>query len=85
MEMIKEKSWKTFQDAGMFWMTNRILQVFGWSLVMEIGEEEDIIGVYPARNKFRGFCEKSETKGFQKVTQFLSDNITELLAETKDE
>ena len=28
--VVKEKSWKEFQESGMLWMTNTILQVFGY-------------------------------------------------------
>lgn len=33
--VVKEKSWKEFQESGMLWMTNTILQVFGWSIVID--------------------------------------------------
>ena len=52
---IKEKSWKEFRESGMLWMANTILQVFGWSIVIDQDADENIISVCPARVKYRGF------------------------------
>jgi len=40
---VKEKSWKEFQESGMLWMANTILQVFGWSIAIDQDENGNII------------------------------------------
>lgn len=82
--MVKEKDWKEFRDSGMLWWVNMILHTFGWSLVCEISDDGEILNVYPARVKFRGFDEKSNTDGYIKVSKFMKENAEELLEESKD-
>jgi hypothetical protein len=60
-----------------------ILHTFGWAIVVDM-EDGKIISAYPARVKFRGFGEKNNTEGYIKVSQFMKDNIDELLNEAKD-
>ena len=59
-----------------------LLHTFGWAIVYDI-EDEKITNVYPARVKFRGFPEQSNTEGYIKVSQYMKDNIDELLEESK--
>lgn len=84
--MIEPKTWNDFRDSGLFWFINTILHAFGWSIIVEIDNEtNNIIGAYPARVKFRGFDEKSNTEGYIKLSQYMKDNSEELLKEAKDE
>jgi len=84
-EKIVKKTWEEFQEAGMLWYINRILHVFGWSIVVVPGNKDDhLFSAYPARVRFRGFLESSETLGFHKVTQFLKENIDALQAEVEE-
>lgn len=78
------REWEEFQKAGMFWFVNMILHTFGWALTYQI-EDGKILKCYPARVKFRGFEEGLNTKGYQMVSKYLKDNITELEIEAKDE
>lgn len=78
--MIEKKSWEEFRETGLFWFINTILHMFGWALVYE--PENKI--VYPARCKFRGFDERTNTEGYRKVSQYLKDNIDELLKEAHE-
>lgn len=82
-ELIKKKSWNQFRNTGLLLIVNQILHVFGWSLVISI-KDGQIEEVYPARVKFRGFDNKNTTEAYQKVTQYLKNNIEELHNETKD-
>jgi len=77
--MIEKRSWKEFQDAGMVWWINRIIHLMGWAIVLEFDEDGKYVSAYPVRCKFRGFAEESETKGFKKLTKFLSKNVSDLL------
>lgn len=81
--MVKEKSWKEFRDAGMLWFVNMILHTFGWALVMDIDEDGNILSVYPARVKFRGFSEKNNTEGYMKVSKYMQENADELKKESE--
>ena len=81
--MIDKKSWKEFKDSGLLWWINMILHTFGWAIAIEM-ENDKIIDAYPARVKFRGFGEKSNTEGYIKVSEYMKDNVTDLLKEAKD-
>jgi hypothetical protein len=83
-QMVIKKTWKEFQDAKLLWWINRILHTFGWAIVFVQEEDGSISDVYPARVRFRGFHEKSEEKGFIGLTEYLKNNIDELIEETKD-
>lgn len=77
MKMIEEKGWKEFRDSGLLWLANTLLHTFGWALVFEMNEEE-IVRVYPARVKFRGFTTDINTDGYKKVSKYLKENADEL-------
>ena len=81
--MIEKKSWAEFRETGLFWWMNMILHTFGWAIVVEIDEGE-IINVYPARVKFRGFDEESNTDGYIKVSNYLKENIGQLAEEANE-
>lgn len=80
--MVNKKSWEDFKKSGLLWFINMLLHTFGWAIVYDI-EDEKITNVYPARVKFRGFPEQSNTEGYIKVSQYMKDNIDELLEESK--
>jgi hypothetical protein len=69
-KMVYLDSWEGFQSSGLLWWTNRMLHLFGWAIVYEC-EGDKIINVYPARVKFRGFCEKEEDKGFKNLSDYM--------------
>lgn len=81
--MIEKRTWKEFRQSGLLWFINMILHTFGWSIVFKVDEfDGSLIDVYPARVKFRGFNEKSNTEGYQKVSEYLKANIEELTKES---
>ena len=82
-EMIAERPWSEFVDAGLFWWVNRGLHLFGWALVREVVDGK-VVRVYPARCRFRGFSGDVETAGFHKLTRHIQDRIPELLADTTE-
>ena len=81
--MINKKEWKDFKDSGLFWWINSILHTFGWAIVFEYDDNKNISNVYPARVKFRGFDEKTNTEGYIKVSNFIKENSQDLLEESK--
>lgn len=78
--MIKKKEWKEFKEAGLLWFVNSMLHIFGWAIVFE-QEDGEIINVYPARCKFRGFNEESNDKGYYKISKYMAEHADELLQE----
>ena len=86
--MLEKKTWKEFRDSGLLWWINMILHTFGWAIVVDFedyNKETDdgiIREVYPARVKFRGFAEKNNTEGYQKVSGYLKENVEQLKKES---
>lgn len=76
--MIERKTWKEFSDSGFVWWINMILHTFGWCIALKCGEDGKIIDAYPARTSFRGFSEKINTEGYEKVTEDIYNNIDNL-------
>lgn len=81
--MTEEKSWKEFRESGLLWWINMILHTFGWAIIVEVDGDE-IKRAYPARVKFRGFSEESNTNGYIKVSNYLKENIDELQKESME-
>ena len=82
--MIVKKSWNEFIDSGMLWWINMILHTFGWSITYVLEDDGTISDVYPARVKYRGFSEKSNTEGYIKVSKYMKENCGQLLKEAED-
>lgn len=78
--MIDQKTWEEFRESGLMWFVNTVLHTFGWALVYNPETKE----AYPSRCKFRGFSEDINTNGYNKVTEYLKENIDELLKEAKE-
>jgi hypothetical protein len=81
MGLVEEKSWEEFRESGLLWWINMILHTFGWAIVIEVYEGE-VTKAYPARVRFRGFDEKNNSEGYQKVSKYLNDNANELCKES---
>lgn len=60
-----------------------ILHTFGWAIVFEY-ENSKVVNVYPARVKYRGFAEQNNTEGYIKVSQYLKDNVDNILKESME-
>ena len=82
--MLEERTWKEFRDTGLLMFINFILHAFGWTIVVELDQGE-VIRVYPARTKFRGFDEETQTKNFKKIAKYLKENANDLYEEVEDE
>lgn len=65
-------------------MVNQTLHLFGWSICIE-QENGEVVDVYPARVKYRGFPEESNANGYKRVTKYLEENITTLSTDVKGE
>jgi len=84
--MVTKKSWEEFRASGLLWFINTTLHMFGWTIVVKVmdADNDTIVEVYPARVKFRGFNEDINTKGYQKVSKYLQDNVEELAKECEE-
>lgn len=82
--MIERSSWQELRDSGLLWWINRSLHLFGWAIVVEVDADGHVLESYPARCKFRGFDEASETDGFGKLTRYLSESVPSLLQDIDD-
>jgi hypothetical protein len=82
-DMITKKSWKDFKETGLLWFINTILHTFGWAICVEVDDNSTVTNAYPARVKFRGFSEASNTNGYINVSKYLQKNIDELTKEAE--
>jgi len=83
--MIEKRDWNSFYNSGLLLIINQILHIFGWAIVFSFDDEtKEIIEVYPARCKFRGFTEDVTSKSYKAVTHYMNENIKELLVDVKD-
>ena len=80
--MVDKKNWEDFSNNGFLWFVNSMLHIFGWAIVYERNENREITQVYPARVRFRGFSENTNTMGYQKLSKYLVDNSEDLLQES---
>lgn len=62
-----------------------ILHTFGWAITLELDDDGEVIRAFPARVKYRGFNEKSNTVGYQRVSQYMKDNAEDLVKEANDD
>ena len=81
--MISKKSWKEFKESGLLWWINTILHTLGWAIVFEYDDNKNIVNVYPARVKFRGFDNETNTKGYISISNYINENSKDLLEESR--
>jgi len=83
--MVKEMSWEDFRNNGFLLIINQFLHIFGIAICVEIDKDTDqILRVFPARVKFRGFSEESTSKAYVRVSEYMDKNAKELLKEAKE-
>lgn len=75
--MITKKEWDEFRNTGLLLIVNQILHIFGWALVAEF-RDGNVVNVYPARVKFRGFDDQSVEENYRKVSRYMLDVAEEL-------
>lgn len=81
--MIDKRTWSEFRNSGMLWFVNMILHTFGWAIVLDIDDNDEVVGCFPARVKFRGFSEDVNTKGYIALSEYLQKNINNITDEAK--
>jgi len=83
--MLTKKTWEEFRSTGLLWWINQTLHLFGWAIVVNYDDDDNITDAYPARTNFRGFSDDIVDEGFKKLTQYLVDNSPTLLKEVIEE
>ena len=81
--MVKRKTWEEFRDNGLLFVVNQFLHIFGYALVYDFDDNNNIKEVYPARVKFRGFGDKQIEEGYQKISKYMLDNAKDLEEESR--
>lgn len=79
-DFLKEISLEEFRNSGLLWLVNSILHVFGMAIVIDIENNR----MYPARCKFRGFSEESNTKGYTNLAKYMKENSEDLLKDCEE-
>lgn len=78
-----KKSWNQFRETGLFLFVNQFLHIFGWAIVIDLGEDDEVKDVYPARVTCRGFSEESTDRAYKRISKFMLENAQELNDEIK--
>jgi hypothetical protein len=76
-DMVTRKTWNEFRDTGLLMFVNIFLHIFGWALVFTIVNEK-VTGIFPARVKYRGFDEKTESENYAKLSRYMEENGEQL-------
>lgn len=82
--MIEERTWDEFRKCGLLWFTNTILQIFGWSLVVELNDNNSVTKCYPARSHYRGFSDDAILENSKNLTQYMIDNAKNLIKDCEE-
>ncbi len=84
--MVERKSWEQFRETGLLVIINQILHIFGWAIVCVVDKPTgEVMSVYPARVKFRGFDNKDTSEAYEKISKFMAENSNQLLKEATDD
>ncbi len=78
---IEKKSWEEFRSTGLLLFINQFLQIFGWSIFLEVedtSEECKVVNVYPAKTNFKGFSTQMTDDAYKRVTNYMSENMEDI-------
>lgn len=81
--MVNKKTWEEFRSTGLLLFVNQFLHIFGWAIVFEI-EDDNVVGVYPARVKFRGFDSGLVSNAYCDISEYMHKNHEKLLNEANE-
>ena len=89
-KLVEKRTWDEFRKTGLFMFVNTILHAFGWALVVEVDYDKEtqtetslVLNCYPARIKFRGFDEDSQSDMHTKIADYLANNAPNFPEEIK--
>ena len=80
--MSQRKSWAEFQETGLLWLVNSVLQVFGWSIMVQTSDTTgEVIDAYPVRTAARGCDSRTAQQNCSALIRYVHDNVDVLLDE----
>lgn len=83
-KVVNKKTWDDFRNSGLLFYINTILHFMGWAIVVEVDTETKLVtNCYPARVKYRGWDEQSQTEEHIKVADYLANNAPNFPEEIK--
>lgn len=83
-DVVTRKTWDDFRNNGLLFYINVILHFIGWAIVVEVDTDTKLVtNCYPARVKYRGFDEQSQTEEHIKVADYLARNAPNFPEEIK--
>ncbi len=86
--MTKEQSeaWTLFRNSGLLWYVNRTLHLIGWSIVLEIEEDDNTVSAaYPLRTTWFGFSDESNERNLKAFRTHMINNSLHLMREPDQE
>lgn len=76
--------WDEFRGTGLFRFVNAFLHIFGYVIVMEVGDDGKVNSVYPAKTIWRGFPQEAMTNSYIKVAELMHRDHEEILKFAKE-
>ena len=84
IENYTQKTWYEFKNTGLLLFVNTFLHIFGWAICVVTDAADQVIAVYPARTRYRGFLEESQSNAYVKLSEYIHKNHKALLDEARD-
>lgn len=84
IENYTKKTWYEFKKTGLLLFVNTFLHIFGWAICVVTDAADQVIAVYPARTRYRGFSGESLSNAYVKLSEYIHKNHKKLLDEARD-
>lgn len=84
IENYTQKTWYEFKNTGLLLFVNTFLHIFGWAICVVTDAADQVIAVYPARTRYRGFSGESLSNAYIKLSEYIHKNHRTLLDEARD-
>ena len=84
IENYTQKTWYEFKNTGLLLFVNTFLHIFGWAICVVTDAADQVIAVYPARTRYRGFSGESLSNAYVKLSEYIHKNHKALLDEARD-
>lgn len=78
-----QKTWYEFKQSGLLLFVNTFLHIFGWAICVVTDAADQVIAVYPARTRYRGFTQESTADAYVKLSEYIHKNHKKLLEEAR--
>lgn len=83
IENYTQKTWYEFKNKGLLLFVNMFLHIFGWAICVVTDAADQVITVYPARTRYRGFSGESLSNAYVKLSEYIHKNHKALLDEAR--